>query len=94
MIIVLGVKVFPTTSTNKNTKQPTISSLTLKWSVLLILLAPGIAHAYIDPGSISLIASSILGFIAAIGFTFRKYFQMLKGLFSRKNTKDDPVDNE
>ena len=94
MSTVFRVKVIPNTSTNKKSKQTTVSILTLKWSMLLILLAPEVAHAYIDPGSISLIMSSILGFIVAIGYTFRKYFLILKSLFFRSNTKEDEIDGE
>ena len=32
------------------------------------------AHAYIDPGSGSVLATAILGFFAAIGYTARKYY--------------------
>ena len=36
------------------------------------------AHAYIDPGSGSVLTTAILGAIAAIGYTFRKYYYKLR----------------
>lgn len=47
------------------------------------------AHAYVDPGSGSVIITTILGFIAAIGYTFRKYFYRLKRKFTKTQPKDD-----
>ena len=69
-----------------------ISFLVFKFSILLVLI-PDPAYAYIDPGSASLIVSSVLGFIAAIGYTFRKYFFKLRGLLKGKKSKDDTVDS-
>ena len=48
--------------------------------VLLIsnLLLPSTAYAYIDPGSGSVIVTTVLGLLAAIGYTFRKYFYKIK----------------
>lgn len=36
------------------------------------------AHAYIDPGLGSVLASAIIGLFAAIAYTFRKYFDKAK----------------
>lgn len=36
------------------------------------------AYAYVDPGSGSVIVTTILGLIAAVGYTFRKFFYNLK----------------
>ncbi len=48
------------------------------------LVFPATALAYVDPGSGSVIVTTILGLIAAVGYTFRKYFYRLKRLFSGK----------
>lgn len=53
--------------------------------VLFALEKP--AQAYIDPGSGSMIMTAILGFIAAIGYTARKYFYKIKNFFC-KGRKD------
>ena len=56
-------------------------------SVLLVLSFSNPAYAYVDPGSGSIIASAILGFFAAIGYTFRKTFYRLKdALTGRSNS--------
>ena len=44
-----------------------------------------VAYSYVDPGSGSVIVTAILGFLAAIGYTFRKYYYKIKNLFSKKN---------
>ena len=48
--------------------------------VLLVskLILPSAAHANIDPGSGSVIVTTVLGLIAAIGYTFRKYFYKIR----------------
>jgi len=64
---------------------------------IMLMITGQQAHAYIDPGSGSLIMTAIMGFIAAIGFTFRKYFYKLKNLFKKKNTaefEDETESNE
>lgn len=40
------------------------------------------AHAYIDPGSGSVLTTAIIGFFAVIAYTFRKYFYRLKDMVS------------
>jgi hypothetical protein len=81
-----------TTFTNRTTGPSAIGLSIFKFSLLMTLLLPETAHAYIDPGSASLIVSSILGFIAAIGFTFRKYFYKLKQLLIGNKPKDESFD--
>ena len=66
-------------------------------SILLFLSIGQEAQAYIDPGSGSIIMTAILGFIAAIGYTSRKYFYKLKNLFKKKDTAESenrPESNE
>ena len=46
------------------------------------------AQAYVDPGSGSVIVTTILGLFAAIGYTFRKYFYKIKRLISGEKTKE------
>ena len=49
------------------------------------------AHAYIDPGSGSMIMTTILGVIAAVGYTMRKSFYRIKNLFrSNRSDKQTP----
>jgi hypothetical protein len=68
-----------------------VTSRSVKEAAVLLLLSclifPSTAHAYVDPGSGSVIVTAILGAIGAIGYTFRKYFYRLKGLFTRGEAK-------
>ncbi len=62
-------------------------------SILLLTTAQQ-AHAYIDPGSGSIAMTAILGFIAAIAYTSRKYFYRLKNLFKKNNAADPEKSKE
>ena len=78
----IGMKII---STNK--KEKTI--LFLQVIVISNLLLPSVAYAYVDPGSGSVIVTTLLGFIAAIGYTFRKYFYKLKRTLFGSKADDD-----
>jgi len=41
------------------------------------------AHAYMDPGSVSIIVTAILGAIAAVGYTGRLYWERFKAWLRR-----------
>ena len=57
------------------------------WSYVWLALAfPSVAMAYVDPGSGSVIVTTILGLIAAVGYTFRKFFYRLKRMISGKKS--------
>lgn len=45
---------------------------------MLLFGATAPAYAYIDPGSGSVLATAVIGFFAAIGYTCRKYFYKAK----------------
>jgi len=63
-------------------------------AAMLMIAWTGSAHAYIDPGSGGVLITAILGFFAAIGYTFRKWFYGLKsklGLSSPENDDDDDI---
>ncbi len=62
--------------------------------VVVSLLTPLTAHAYVDPGSGSVIVTTILGVLAAIGYTFRKYFYKLKRMIFGKKSEDNTEDGE
>lgn len=53
-----------------------------------LALMPTAAHAYVDPGSGSVILTTILGVLAAISYTFRKFFYNLKQKIFGKSTPD------
>ena len=45
---------------------------------IFILVMPNVAHAYIDPGTTSLIISAIVSAIAVTGYYFRLIIQKIK----------------
>ena len=53
-------------------------------SLLANLTIASDAHAYLDPGTSSMVASAIIGLFAAIVFSVRKYYYYIKNFFSRK----------
>ena len=73
------------------------------FSVFFLLLAP-VAHAYIDPGTGSMLLQVLIGSLAGAFVVGRKYIILtLKRVFFRKNpkaekpappTEDGPTDNE
>lgn len=71
----------------------TVQSIIKNCFVYLFLISfffPTIAYAYVDPGSGSVIVTTVLGFIAAIGYTCRKFFYNLKAkLFGGKKPEDE-----
>tara|TARA_B100000767_G_C19302460_1_gene344083 strand:+ start:174 stop:392 length:219 start_codon:yes stop_codon:yes gene_type:complete len=57
----------------------------------LILIYSTNVYAYIDPGSGSALITAILGFFAAIIYSFKKFFYNLKNKFkseSKSNSKE------
>ena len=64
---------------------------TVCFCLLSNLLLPSTAFAYVDPGSGSVIVTTVLGLIAAIGYTFRKYFYKVRRMFGGKR-EDSEVD--
>jgi hypothetical protein len=50
---------------------------------LCLLAVAQPAHAYMDPGSMSIIITSILGAIAAVGYTGRLYWGRFKAFVGR-----------
>jgi hypothetical protein len=74
---------------NNRDKEQHRIPLIFKLYLILILFTPSMAYAYVDPGTGSVIVTSVLGFIAAIGYTFRKYFYKLKRKIFGNKTEDD-----
>ena len=77
---------------NDKVKRQLRVTLLFKLILISILLTPSMAYAYVDPGTGSVIVSSVLGLIAAIGYTFRKYFYKLKRkIFGSKPDEEDSL---
>ena len=65
-------------------------------TILILVLSPvaaltviGPAHAYIDPGTGSLILQSIIGAIAAGLVTIKIYWQKIRAFFSSRKQSDE-----
>jgi len=61
----------------------------LVFSGINLVAMAGTAHAYIDPGTGSVVTTAILGFFAAIGYTARKYFYRVKDMITGKPKEEN-----
>ena len=82
------------TSMNKRKGWQTKPLYIAQACVILSLLFPATAFAYVDPGSGTVIVTTILGLIAAVGYTFRKYFYKIKRMITGKKAEEDQQDSE
>ena len=57
--------------------------------VILSLFGSADAHAYLDPGTGSLLIQGLIAAIAGSLFTIRLYWQKIKDFFVRKADSDD-----
>ncbi|WP_440980919.1 hypothetical protein [Shinella sumterensis] len=58
-------------------------------AAILFIASQTAAYAYIDPGSGSIITSAIIGFFAAIAYTFRKSYYRIRDKFFGAPAKGD-----
>jgi len=63
-------------------------------SICLFIAGSVNAHAYIDPGSGGVLITAILGFFAAIGYTFRKWFYRLRNVFGNGKSIESKFDED
>lgn len=77
------------TATNEKSGWKARMILILQACLISNLFFPSIAFAYVDPGSGSVIVTTILGLIAAVGYTFRKYFYKLKRMIRGKKAEEE-----
>tara|TARA_B100000927_G_C16265098_1_gene389086 strand:+ start:240 stop:434 length:195 start_codon:yes stop_codon:yes gene_type:complete len=59
-------------------------AMSQKLLLLSFFVCPMYVHAYIDPGSGSALITAILGFFAAVVYSFKKFFYNLKSKFKSK----------
>ena len=59
--------------------------------VCLVILPAGVAHAYMDPGTISTLLHSVLASLVALGIALKLYWHRLLRLLGlrRKSTEAD-----
>lgn len=53
-----------------------------------VIWAPEV-HAYIDPGTGSILVQGLIAAIAAVGVTLKLYWHKFVGIFSRSSKDDD-----
>jgi hypothetical protein len=59
--------------------------------LLLLVALPGVAHAYIDPGTGSLVLQGLIASLAAAAVVIRGYWYRIKAFFRRDTKPDDPA---
>lgn len=57
--------------------------------LIILLIFPVSAFAYIDPGSGSAIMSAIIGFFVAIGLVIKTFWYKIKSFFTGKKSEED-----
>ncbi|MFH1561459.1 MAG: hypothetical protein ABID04_02675 [Patescibacteria group bacterium] len=55
--------------------------------VLILLIVPPKAHAYLDPGSGSYLIQILIASLAGTGYILKLNWQKIKDFFSKKKTK-------
>ena len=61
----------------------------MKLILLVLIIMPNMAFAYIDPGSGSAIMSAIIGFFVAIGLVIKTFWYKIKSFFTGKKPEED-----
>lgn len=62
--------------------------------ILLLIVTPNIAFAYIDPGSGSAIMSAIIGFFVAIGLVIKTFWYKIKSFFTGNKSTEEKNSEE
>ncbi len=64
----------------------------------IMLLAPRVAHAYLDPGTgsfiLQMLVGALLGGVVAIGVFRRRVVDFLKRIFGRGKQRDDKPEDK
>ena len=72
-----------------------VSGEALRLFLVFSVMTPTLAYAYVDPGSGSAIVTMVLGLIAAISYSFRKFFYNIKRrLFGGSDQTEKQSPNE
>jgi hypothetical protein len=65
------------------------SSLAAAFGFAIILLAPGQAHAYLDPGTGSMLLQGLIAGLAAVSVACGYYWGRIKSFFARTRPRPD-----
>ncbi len=77
---------------NYTLKRPPKRMATALLAGLILSLLAGPAHAYLDPGTGSMLLQVILGGFAAIGVALKLYWHRITGFFRRGESPATPTD--
>lgn len=61
-------------------------------TILNIFIFTSVSHAYLDPGTGSIIIQSIIAFFAAVGGIISLYWSKLTSIFKKKTKDKDKID--
>ena len=69
-------------------------SISASLTVLFVLFlgSPGVAHAYLDPASGSILLQVILGGVAGAGLLIKMYWHKLLALFGVRKAENDEAE--
>lgn len=56
------------------------------------LLAPGAAHAYVDPGTGSMVLQGIIAAVLGLGLTVKLYWRKIRKRLTGKSSRDNETD--
>ncbi len=63
-------------------------------AVPIIGATTGTAHAYLDPGTGSMILQLLLGGVAGMAVVLKLYWHRVKAMFGRRVAKDTALEND
>lgn len=69
-------------------------SATALLTIAILGATTGTAHAYLDPGTGSMILQLALGGIAGMAVVLKLYWHKLKALFGRRGAKDAALEGD
>lgn len=74
--------------------RPQTPSATALLGLLIIGATTGTAHAYLDPGTGSMILQLLLGGVAGMAVVLKLYWHRVKALFGRRVAKDTALEDD
>ncbi len=72
-------------------RSKTISGIIRVMTFVILGVSALPAHAYLDPGSGSLIVQSVIGALAAVGLTMKLYWHKIKLMFSGHKSSESEL---
>jgi hypothetical protein len=60
----------------------------------VVLLFPAAAHAYVDPGTGSMVLQGVIAAVLGLGLTLKLYWRKIRKRLTGKRERDDETDAE